>query len=171
MRYLLNKGVIRSSAEGLRNFVRGRRLTLGQREAIAVLQLHPNHQLFASNETWNLLMRRDISHGLIQLITNRTKRFVPRRYQRRWARRLRQHFGFEREDAHQLALATLGSDENSTVLGVNALITFDRRLINRFYTHHSQIETKLRRMTAQLHPPYSQAILPELATPGEILST
>ena len=134
-----------------------------------------------SDETWNLLMTKRVPRWIISIITARIEHFIPLRYQRRWRRRLRQTFGFEREDAHQLALATFGSDTQGTILGVDVLVTFDKRLINRktkssvseanrFYAHLLQIETKLCRMTPHLLPPYSQAILPELAIPGEILS-
>jgi len=113
-------------------------------------------------------MIRHVPRELVGLITARIERFVPVRYQRRWARRLRQNFGFEREDAHQLALATFGINEQGTILGVDVFVTFDKRLTNRFYAHFPQIATKLRRMTAQLLLPYSLAILPELAIPHEI---
>ena len=118
----------------------------------------------------SFLMGLQIPRWIVYIITARVRRFVPRRYHSRWARRLRQQFGFEREDAHQLALATFGSDKQGTVLGGNWFVTFDRRLISRFYNQHSQIDATLRRMTEQIRPPYSQAILPELAIPGEILS-
>jgi len=145
-------------------------LTNEQRDAVAVLELAPEDSLFMSDETWNLLITRRVPRWIISIITDRIERFVPMRYQRRWRRRLRQTFGFEREDAHQLALATFGSDMQGIILGVDVLVTFDERLINRFYDHLPQIEVKLRRMTNHLLPPYSHAILPELATPGEILS-
>ena len=161
---------MRRFVEGLGNSAHGIRLTDEQQNAVAVLELVPENALFMSDETWNLLMTKRVPHWIISIITARIEHFVPLRYQRRWRRRLRQTFGFEREDAHQLALATFGSDTQSTILGVDVLITFDERLINRFYAHLPQIETKLRQMTTYLLPPYSQAILPELATPGDILS-
>jgi hypothetical protein len=90
------------------NIVSGIRLTDEQSDALAVLQLPDDHLLFISDETWNLLIKLPIPRWIIATIITRVARFVPGRYQRRWARRLRQHFGFEREDAHQLALATFG---------------------------------------------------------------
>ena len=171
MRYLLDKGVARRFVEGLGNFARGIRLTDEQQDAVAVLELADENALFMSDETWNLLMARRVPRWIISVISARVEHLVQLRYQRRWRRRLRQTFGFEREDAHQLALATFGSDTQGLILGVDVLVTFDKRLINRFYAHLPQIETKLHRMTSHLLLPYSQAILPELATPGEIPST
>ncbi|MDW8366014.1 MAG: hypothetical protein RMK49_09240, partial [Abditibacteriales bacterium] len=54
------------------------------------------------------------------------------RYQRRWARRLQQWFGFEREDAYQLSLASFGCDEAGSFLSVDLFATFDLHLIQRF---------------------------------------
>ena len=170
MRYLLDKGVVRKCVEGLGNSTRNARLTDEQRDAVAVFELPPDNALFISDETLNLLKTKRVPHWIISNINARIKRFVPLRYQRRWRRRLRQTFGFECEDAHQLALATFGSDTQGIILGVDVFITLDERLINRFYAHLPQIELKLRRMTSHLLPPYSQASLPELANPGEVLS-
>ena len=83
------------------NIAGGIRLTHEQRDAIAVLRLPPDHLLFISDETWNLLINLHVPRWIVAMIISRVERFVPRRYQRRWARRLRQHFGFEREDAYQ----------------------------------------------------------------------
>lgn len=145
-------------------------LTDEQQDAVAVLGLAPENALFMSDETWNLLIAKRAPRWIMSIITARIEHLAPLRYQRRWRRRLRQTFGFEREDAHQLALATFGSDTQGTILGVDVFVTFDKRLINRFYAHFLEIETKLCRMTAHLLSPYSRAILPELVTPGDILS-
>jgi hypothetical protein len=161
---------MRRFVEGLGNIARNADLTDEQQDAIAVIELPTDNALFISDETLNLLKTKRVPQWIIALINARIERLVPLRYQRRWRRRLRQTFGFEREDAHQLALATFGGNTQGLLLGVDVFVTFDERLINRFYTHLPQIEVKLRRMTSQLLPPYSQAILPEVANPGEILS-
>jgi hypothetical protein len=95
---------------------------------------------------------------------------IPTRYQRRWARRLRTYWGFEREDAHQLALASFGSDSPPTFLGVNVLVTFDLRLIARFRANQPDLEIRFHRLTCQLQSPYCDAFLPDVLPPDQLLS-
>jgi hypothetical protein len=93
----------------------------------------------------------------------------PLRYQRRWARRLHQDYGFSREDAQLLSLATFGTDLPGRILGVDIFVTFDLRLLDRFTANYSVIERRFSRMTSHLPSPYIDAVLPEVATPGEVL--
>ena len=103
-------------------------------------------------------------------IRARLRLLIPTKYQRRWSRRLREQFGFGREDANIVALATFGMDEQNTIFGVDALVTYDLRLIKRYDEHLSEIQDKLQRMTCQLKRPYKNALLPELSTPRDVLS-
>ncbi|MDZ7260965.1 MAG: hypothetical protein ONB05_02440, partial [candidate division KSB1 bacterium] len=68
-----------------------------------------------------------------KIIFSITKPLFPTKYCRRWARRIRA-FGFEREDADMLSLASFGTDKLSggTFLGVHQIITPDKRFVKRF---------------------------------------
>jgi len=144
------------------------RLTREQRYSLSLLVLIPPERLFISEEMLHLL-RKFAPPTVEEFMRGHVRVLYRTRYQSRWSRRLRHSFGFSREDAHLLALATFGTDSEGVYLGVDLLVTFDRHLIEHFYLHLPQIEAKLRRMTSQLRPPFSQAILPELVTPDEII--
>ncbi|MDW8368234.1 MAG: hypothetical protein RMK49_20520 [Abditibacteriales bacterium] len=96
--------------------------------------------------------------------------FHPTCYQRRWARRLRQHYGFGREDAYHIALASFGRDKAGTIFIADLFITFDLHLIQRFQAHHTDIARALRRMTRQLALPYRDAELPQVVMPHDVFS-
>ena len=81
------------------------------------------------------------------------------RYVKRWARRLRE-YGFTREDALVLALATYGTDSEGNILGVDALITLDQPFLNNFHAHQAELQSRLGSMTDGLLEPYSNARLP-----------
>lgn len=93
---------------------------------------------------------------------------MPSRYAKRWARRIGEH-GFTREDAALLSLGTFGTDEAGSILGVSAIITLDRPLINHYWLHHDRLARRLAAMTAQLLPPFHYAALPDVLLPQEIL--
>ncbi len=90
------------------------------------------------------------------------------RYVKRWARRLRE-YGFTREDALVLALATYGTDSIGGILGVDTLITLDRPFFNNFQTHRAELQSRLAAMTDGLPEPYSNARLPVVQHPEELV--
>jgi hypothetical protein len=99
---------------------------------------------------------------------------VPTKYQRRWARRLHRDFGFGREDAHLLSLATFGTDLSGETFGVDLFVTFDLKLVERFSENFSVINSRFGHMVSHLSGPYKIAELPEVVTPTEafaLLST
>ena len=93
----------------------------------------------------------------------------PTKYMKRWARRLRQ-YGFTREDALILALATYGTDYEGKSLGVGILVTMDESFIRNFLAHQEELRARLTSMTSRLLPPYSYARLPEVLHPRELLN-
>jgi hypothetical protein len=145
------------------------RLTVEQQEAIHLFNLAPTESLFSASEAINLLDRHS-PLVVAASIKARLRLLIPTKYQRRWARRLREQFSFGREDAHIVALATFGMDEQNTIFGTDVLVTYDLRLIERYDEHFNEIQLKLRRMTCQLNLPYKNAILPEISTPKDVLS-
>jgi hypothetical protein len=134
---------------------------------MAILGSSRNNGLFISLKTYNLLVYHAPS-SVVDEIMRHIAILSPTRYQRRWRRRLRDGFGFSGEDAHQIALATFGIDEQNIVFGVDNLVTTDIRMIERFHSMLPDIEHKFRRMTSHLSYPYSDATLPELSTLAEI---
>jgi len=161
--------VIRQYLRGLDHLEYGRRLTTEQQQAIRLLTDWPTGSLFVSAKALNLAQRRAPA-DLFAWFRQQASLLIPTRYQRRWARRLRTYWGFEREDAHQLALATFGSDIPPTLLGVTVLVTFDLRLIARFRANQPDLEVRFHRMVSQLQPPYRDALLPDVLSPDQLLS-
>jgi hypothetical protein len=90
------------------------------------------------------------------------------RYLKRWARRLRE-YNFTREDALVLALATYGTDSEGDILGVEALITLDQPFLNNFQAHRAELQSRLAAMTNGLPEPYSNARLPVVRHPEELV--
>jgi hypothetical protein len=116
------------------------------------------------------LLRRYVPLSVVEQIASSLQVLVPSKYQRRWARRLHQHFDFSREDAHLLSLATFGTDLSGGILGVDLFVTFDLKCIDHFLTNFSAIEKRFSHMVSHLPHPYASAELPEVVTPTEVLS-
>lgn len=165
MRYLLNKSVVRRAVRGLI----GGSLTDDVRHSLRLLTTFAPDELYISPQILNILTHI-VKVPQAHFIVDRTTVLYPVKYTKRWARRLRE-MGFGREDAYLLSLATFGTDqlEGGRILGVHVLATYDYRLQNHFETMQSQAETRLRRMTVQLSPPYDDARLPAVETPDQIV--
>lgn len=161
--------MVRRALEGWLNLSAGVRLTDEQQYAIQVIVEPPGMRRFTSAKALNLA-RRVAPPVLYEFLARCIAPLRLARYQRRWARRLRQQFGFEREDAHQLSLASFGCDEAGSLLSVDLFVTFDLRLLQRFHTHHADIARAFQRMTCQLALPYRDAELPQVVTPQDVLS-
>ena len=69
--------------------------------------------------------------ALIRFFLARTEVAQSTRYFKRWARRLRD-YGFTKEDAEVLALATFGTNQNADILGMHVVATFDQPMINQW---------------------------------------
>jgi hypothetical protein len=83
------------------------------------------------------------------------------KYLKRWARRL-QGFGFSAEDARVLSYASFGLDRQAKQLGVEMVITADRKLVERFLQYRPAIARRFHAMTVQLRPPCHDAHLPAI---------
>ncbi len=125
--------------------------------------------LFVSQRALNLA-KSFATPELFEVFRRQVNLFLPTRYHRRWARRLRQHFGFSREDAYQIALCTFGRNLEDSLFSVAIFVTFDLRLIERFHHHQAAIQQRLQKMIVQLQLPYRRALLPETLTPQAVLS-
>src|SRR5437867_4014142 len=165
---LLDKGVVRRCAEGYVRSARNQPLTPEQQLARSLLQPSFAGHLFVSRELLNLL-HFHVPRSIVEQIEPFLRVLIPMKYQRRWARRLQQDFGFGREDAHLLSLATFGTDLLESILGVDLFVTFDLKLIDHFTTNSSAIEKRFFRMVSRLPHPYAAAEVPEVVTPTEAL--
>jgi hypothetical protein len=93
---------------------------------------------------------------------------TPGKYCRRWARRLREE-GFSPEDALMVSHASFGVDAASETFGAQAVLTTDYALKARFERQFPVLSARFERMTRQLEPPYSNATLPNVLRPDELL--
>jgi len=163
--YLLDKSVARRIVEALYH------LDNLSSEEMIVLNLWHHLQiegvcLFVPTGVVNILRR--FAHLVeIGVFLSTVEPLQSSRYMKRWARRLRQH-GFTREDALVLALATYGTDSTGDVLGVDALITLDKPLLNHFWVHQVELRIRLLAMTRQLSVPYCRATLPVVLYPEKL---
>ena len=148
--------------------VKSQPLTPEQRIAQDLLSTPFAERFFISPELVNLLRLR-VPLLAIEQIRPFLHVLISTKYQRRWARRVRQNFGFGREDAHLLSLATFGIGIAGDILGVDLFVTFDLKLIDRFNENLPGIESRFSRMVSHLQPPYTTAALPEVVTPDEAL--
>jgi len=104
---------------------------------------------------------------IIKLFLTKVEIAFPTRYFRRWSRRLRD-FGFTREDAAVIALATFGTNESKNILGTKFVATLDQPMINNWTARQTEIKDRYNAMQADLSYPYNQALLPQVMRPDEI---
>ena len=173
IRCLLDKVVARRSLEGLLKLAEGRELK--EEELWAIDLLHGSGeqdiQLFVTGGTVNILRRLEALprySAVIAAFLGRTKVARPTRYLKRWARRLRE-FGFTREDAHVLALASFGTNQRRDVLGMHFVATYDRPLISQWSFRQNEIRERLEAMRRDLQPPYNRVALPQVLGPREVM--
>jgi len=107
--------------------------------------------------------------SLIQFFRQRSGIVQPARYCKRWSRRLR-GYGFSREDANVLTLATFGLDEMRAVLGSNFVATYDQPMMNNWTKREDEIADHLAAMRRDLLEPYDQVSLPLVKRPEAILA-
>ena len=171
MRLLLDKNIVRRYFEGVSALARG--LTLVEEERRAILLVHlarrKKRRLFISVEVFNLLQvhGRRVSPAETLMFFKRVEVLYPGRYFKRWARRLRET-GFTREDAKVLALGTFGTDAEGAVLGVQAVVTYDRPMMRKWALERSELQERLARMTKAMDDPFGRARLPDVLHPEEI---
>lgn len=173
MRCLLDKVVARYTLTGLLKLTEGATIT---REELFSLDL------FARAESTSLcLYMAPSSARVLQRLAElprystivcrfqeRVEVIFPTRYYKRWARRLRDR-GFTREDATVLALATFGTDEGLTVLGMHFVATYDQPLINNWIVQEEALRARLDSMQRDIPAPYRNALLPRVLRPEQIV--
>ncbi len=64
-------------------------------------------------------------------------------------------------------MATFGTDEMRSILGVDEVLTFDKSLIPLFSENRARIEERLDAIRREVQPPYDEAKLPEVVSPRE----
>jgi hypothetical protein len=166
---LLDKGVIRRLYERRVRLALGITPTLLQIEAansyahIATI----TNRLYITEQTSNILKLRTQVFAAPILADTRTLRKA--RYLRRWARRLRD-FAFSPEDAVVLAHGSFGVDIELQTVGVEAIITTDIRLAERYHESQGGIEERFSDMILNLPPPYAELSLPQVVTTGALLA-
>lgn len=172
MRCLLDKVTARHIMEGLLKLVEGRTVTSAELLALYFYQRARSNEitLFILPQTHNLLKRSEHLQRYVTIIRHflgATQVVQPARYFKRWARRLRE-YGFTKEDAEVLALATFGTTLNRDVLGMHVIATFDQPMINQWEAHQIAIRERLSNMQRNLAVPYNNASLPTVEHPERI---
>ena len=169
MRCLLDKVTARHIMEGMLKLVEGRSLTSTERLALYFYQRAParNMTLFILPQTYTLLKRLNHLSRYVVIIRHflaATQVSHPARYFKRWTRRL-QDYGFTKEDAEVLALATFGTTPNGDILGMHIVATSDQPMINQWRAYHGEIRKRLSNMQQNLEAPYRHVSLPTVERP------
>jgi len=166
---LLDKGVIRRLYERRVRLALGKLPTVLQVEAAnsyAYIATIAN-RLYITEQTLNILKRRTpIFAAPILADTCPLKKA---RYLRRWARRLTE-FGFSSEDAIVLAYGNFGLDVESQTVGVDAIITTDIRLANRYDQKNPEIKNRFNDMITNFPEAYRELRLPHVLTTATVLT-
>ena len=166
---LFDKGVIRRVYERRVRLALSRPPTVLQVEAansyayIATI----TNRLYITEQTSNILKRRTPTFAASILADTRPLKKA--RYLRRWARRLTE-FGFSSEDAIVLAYGSFGLDVESETVGVDAIITTDIRLADRYKQRNPEINNRFNDMITNLPEVYRQIRLPQVLTTATILT-
>jgi hypothetical protein len=172
MRCLFDKVTARYTLQGLLKLAEGQDIN---DEELFTLDLFeravPDRiDLFIAPTTANILQKiAELSRytDLVQLFLTRVNIAFSTRYFSRWARRLRD-YEFTREDAAMLALASFGTNESGTILGMNILVTYDQPMMRHWNVQYAHIEERFFAMTSALPLPYNQAVLPKLLRSEQI---
>lgn len=173
MRCLLDKVVARYTLTGLLKLAEG--ATVSREELFSV-------DLFVRAESISLcLYMAPSSARVLQRLAElprysaNVRRFqervevvFPTRYYKRWTRRLRDR-SFGREDAAVLALATFGTNEEATFLGMHFVATYDQPLINNWTVQEESLRARLETMLRDIPVPYCDASLPQILRPEQIV--
>jgi hypothetical protein len=173
MRCLLDKVTARNIMQGLLKLTEGREPTDVE---LFALDLYSRATvqgitLFILPQTEKVLQRlTNLPHfaELIHSFLARTQVAQPARYFKRWARRLRD-YGFTKEDADVLALATFGTNQSADILGMHVVATFDQPMINQWTAQLEAIQKRLSSMQCNIPVPYRRAPLPQVQRPEYIL--
>ena len=125
------------------------------------------NRLHITEQTSNILKRRTPIFAAPLL--DDTRPLMKARYLRRWARRLTE-FGFSSEDAIVLSYGSFGLDVESKTVGVDAIITTDIQLANRYNQRHPEIKTRFNDMITNWPEAYRQLSLPQVLTTATVLT-
>lgn len=172
MRCPLDKVTARHIMEGMLKLVEERTVTSTELFALYFYQGARSGKiaLFILPQTHNLLKR--LEHlpryvVIIQHFLEATQVLYPTQYFKRWARRLRE-YGFTKEDAEVLALATFGTTSSGDILGMHIIATCDQPMINRWTAQRTEIQRRLLNMQQHLGYPYCHVSLPIVEHPERI---
>lgn len=172
IRLLLDKVTARHILTGLLRLAEARELTDHEMVALNLYNRIGTRELrqFIMPSTENVLRRleeRPRYAAILRLFRQRVEVAFPTRYFKRWTRRL-QGYGFTPEDAGVLALATFGTDSNTSVLGMHAVVTFDQAMVTQWATRQTAIQAHFAAMQRNLPMPYHQTDLPQVIHPEDI---
>lgn len=168
--YLLDKNVVRKAIGGMIKVEVGRELTQEDDDVLTLLweAQKGNLKPFITIEAFNIL-QRFTGKIEVDLFLEMVDVMRAGRYFKRWARRLRE-YGFTREDAKVLSSGTFGTDDTGSILGADAIVTFDQPFINNYHAHFDVLQERLDTMTINLPMPFSKAVLPTLIQPAQALA-
>jgi len=167
---LLDKVISRYLINGLINLDKDKPVTKHEALSLDFLERASSQaRLFISSESENILKRLAILSDYVDIIDfflSDVEIAIPTRYFKRWSRRLRE-FGFTREDAAMIALATFSTDKNHSVLGMKYLATYDQPMKNNWSLHKPKIQNRLTAMKKDI-PKFYNVSLPQILYPENI---
>ena len=141
-------------------------LQVEEANSYAYIATLTNH-LYITEQTSNILKRRTAIFAA-PILTD-TRSLKKARYLRRWGRRLTE-FGLSSEDAIVLAFGSFGLDVESETVGVDAIITTDIRLADRYKQRSPEINNRFNDMITNLPEAYMQIRLPQVLTTATVLT-
>jgi hypothetical protein len=165
---LLDKSVVREALRGLQRLLLEQELPPRQELSYAAITALQDQEIAVCiTEALHHILEPRFSY-LAHALLLHPRVLQKGRYLRRWARRLREE-GLSPEDALIVSHASFGVDESADTFGTEAVLTTDYALKARYDSQYSLIDRRFKRMTSRLRAPYSDATLPAVLTPEEML--
>ena len=159
-RILLDKNIVRYWTIALLKLATDQPLLPLQKQALVLVQSFSD--LCISQELYHILTKRVQLPQIVPLILNRVQILYPSKYFKRWVRRIQETTSLTREDAAILAYGTFSTTTQGIILGVNTIVTTDKKFVAEYLQQRKKLRTRLKAITQNLETPWDEVSLPEM---------